>query len=73
MPKLLTYRVIDLDTLEVTIMYAKTARNLMRRLGRDTGRRRVDLIKNAGRSLEADMFYGASYGAEIRGERLYKR
>ena len=65
--KLLTYRVYDLDTGEVTLMYAKTARNLMRRLGSGGGRFRVNLIKRGLYSPEADMFHGGERSPEVRG------
>jgi len=59
---MLKYRVYDLDTGEVTFMYARSTRNLMRRLGRDTGRLRVDLVKNVGLSPESAMFHGGLGG-----------
>ena len=64
---MLTYRVYNCGSGEVMYMHAKTARNLMRKLSRRAGRFRVDLIKNAGRSPEADMFRGGVATPEVRG------
>ena len=47
MPTLLTYQVVNMVTGEVTIMRAKTARNIRRTLGQYAGRYRINLIRAA--------------------------
>ena len=64
MPKLLTYRVYDCGSGEVTTRRAKTGRNLQRGLG---PRFRVNLVKRGDRSPEEIMFHGGRRLPEVRG------